>query len=163
MVRICAEENFHKKQGQDIVIHLAKGLPRQKAMVQDAINRWWWPTLMMFGPHDSDSPNSPALIRWRIKTKTNDQLRQTFVNQIVPELHDLGLSVPDPDLRFDPQSGDWIIGEIDWDEFWQVVKGHGPCNKERMEVRLRAHADGQWVREALMAYAARQANHKVSS
>jgi ring-1,2-phenylacetyl-CoA epoxidase subunit PaaA len=157
MVRICAEENFHKKQGQDIVIRMSRGTPRQKAMVQDAINRWWWPTLMMFGPHDGDSPNTPILMRWGIKTRTNDQLRQVFVNQVVPELHDLGLSVPDPDLRFDEASRDWKFGEIDWDEFWRVIKGQGPCNKERMEARRTAHADGAWVREALATYAARQA------
>lgn len=156
MVRISAEENFHKKQGQDIVIRMAQGTPHQKAMVQDAINRWWWPTLMMFGPHDSDSPNSAVLIRWGIKTKTNDELRQMYINQIVPELHDLGLNIPDPDLHFDEASGDWVIGEIDWDEFWRVIRGHGPCNKERMEAHIRAHEDGSWVREALSAYAAKQ-------
>jgi ring-1,2-phenylacetyl-CoA epoxidase subunit PaaA len=153
MVRICAEENFHKKQGQDIVIRMARGTPQQKAMVQDALNRWWWPTLMMFGPHDSNSPNSAILIRWGVKTKTNDELRQEFIDKIVPELHALGLSLPDPDLRFDEESGHWIPGEIDWDEFWRVVKGHGPCNKERMAARIKAHEDGQWVREALAAYA----------
>jgi ring-1,2-phenylacetyl-CoA epoxidase subunit PaaA len=156
MVRISAEENFHKKQGQDIVIRMAQGSPHQKAMVQDAINRWWWPTLMMFGPHDSDSPNSAVLIRWGIKTKTNDELRQIYINQIVPELHDLGLNIPDPDLHFDEASGNWLIGEIDWDEFWRVIRGHGPCNKERMEARIRAHEEGSWVREALSAYAAKQ-------
>jgi ring-1,2-phenylacetyl-CoA epoxidase subunit PaaA len=156
MVRICAEENFHKKQGQDIVIQMARGTPRQKAMVQDAINRWWWPTLMMFGPNDSDSPNTPVLMRWGIKTKTNDQLRQAFVNQVVPELLALGLSVPDPDLRYDEESGNWIFGQIDWEEFWRVIKGQGPCNKERMEARRAAHASGAWVREALAAYATRQ-------
>jgi ring-1,2-phenylacetyl-CoA epoxidase subunit PaaA len=153
MVRICAEENFHKKQGQDIVIRMARGTPSQRAMVQDAINRWWWPTMMMFGPHDSDSPNSAVLIRWGVKTKTNDELRQEFIDKIVPELHALGLTVPDPDLHYDEESGHWITGEIDWDEFWRVVKGHGPCNKERMEARVKAHEDGQWVREALAAYA----------
>jgi len=156
MVRISAEENFHKKQGQDIVIRMAQGTPRQKAMVQDAINRWWWPTLMMFGPHDSDSPNSAALIRWGIKTKTNDELRQMYINQIVPELLDLGLSIPDPDLHHDEESENWVIGEIDWDEFWRVIRGHGPCNKERIEARIRAHEEGSWVREALSAYAAKQ-------
>jgi ring-1,2-phenylacetyl-CoA epoxidase subunit PaaA len=156
MVRISAEENFHKKQGQDIVIRMAQGTPRQKAMVQDAINRWWWPTLMMFGPHDKDSPNTPVLTRWGIKTRTNDELRQTFVNQIVPELHALGLSVPDPDLHYDEKTGNWSTGPIDWDEFWRVVKGHGPCNKERMEARITAHEDGAWVREALAAYAEKQ-------
>jgi ring-1,2-phenylacetyl-CoA epoxidase subunit PaaA len=153
MVRICAEENFHKKQGQDIVIRMARGTARQKAMVQDAINRWWHPTLMMFGPHDSDSPNSGVLIRWGVKTKTNDELRQDFIDKIVPELHALELSIPDPELRFDEETGHWITGEIDWDEFWRVVKGHGPCNKERMQARIQAHEDGRWVREALAAYA----------
>lgn len=153
MVRISAEENFHKKQGQDLVIRMARGTPQQKAMVQDAINRWWWPTLMMFGPHDSDSPNSAVLIRWGVKTKTNDELRQEFVNKVVPELHALRLSIPDPKLHFDEASGNWVTGEIDWEEFWQVVKGYGPCNKERMEARIKAHEDGLWVREALAAYA----------
>jgi ring-1,2-phenylacetyl-CoA epoxidase subunit PaaA len=153
MVRICAEESFHMKQGQDIVIKLAQGNPRQRAIIQDAINRWWWPTLMMFGPHDSDSPNTPILVRWGIKTRTNDQLRQDFVNKIVPELHALGLTIPDPDLHYGEESGNWITGEIDWDEFWRVVKGHGPCNKERMEARIQAHEEGRWVREALAAHA----------
>jgi ring-1,2-phenylacetyl-CoA epoxidase subunit PaaA len=153
MVRISAEENFHKKQGQDIVIRLAGGTPRQKAMVQDAVNRWWWPTLMMFGPHDSGSPNTPILARWGIKTRSNDELRQEFVNIIVPELQTLGLTVPDSDLKYDETTGRWVHGPIDWDEFWQVVKGHGPCNIERMQVRRKAHEDGAWVREALAEYA----------
>jgi ring-1,2-phenylacetyl-CoA epoxidase subunit PaaA len=157
MVRICTEEGFHKKQGQEMVIRYARGTPRQRAMVQDAINRWWWPSLMMFGPHDSDSPNSPTLLRWRIKTRTNDQLRQEFVNELVPDLHTLGLSVPDPRLRFDEASGNWSIGPIDWDEFWRVVRGDGPCNKERLAARRQAHDDGLWVREALVAYATRLA------
>jgi ring-1,2-phenylacetyl-CoA epoxidase subunit PaaA len=156
MVRICAEENFHKKQGQDIVIRMAKGTPRQKAMVQDAINRWWWPTLMMFGPHDSESPNSAVLIRWGIKTKTNDELRQEFIDKIVPELHALGLSLPDLRLRYDEATGHWITGEIDWQEFWRVVKGFGPCNQERMEARTRAHEEGRWVRAAVAEYARKQ-------
>jgi ring-1,2-phenylacetyl-CoA epoxidase subunit PaaA len=156
MMRICAEENFHKKQGQDIVIRLATGTTRQKAMLQDAINRWWWPTLMMFGPHDSDSPNTPILARWGIKTRTNDELRQEFVNIIVPELQALALGIPDPNLHFDDKTGNWVCGTIHWDEFWQVVNGHGPCNVERMQVRQKAHNDGQWVREALEAYARKQ-------
>jgi ring-1,2-phenylacetyl-CoA epoxidase subunit PaaA len=156
MVRICAEENFHKKQGQDIVIRMSQGTARQKAMVQDAINRWWWPTLMMFGPHDSDSPNSAILIRWGIKTKTNDELRQEFIDKIIPELHALGLSVPDPDLHYNEGNRHWVSGKIDWDEFWRVVKGQGPCNKERMEARIRAHEDGRWVREAMQAYTAKE-------
>ncbi len=157
MVRICAEENFHKKQGQDLVIRMSQGTPQQKAMVQDSINRYWWPTLMMFGPPDSDSPNTPILQRWGIKTKTNDELRQTFINEIVPELHALGLSLPDPDLHFDQDTGNWITGPIDWAEFWRVVKGDGPCNKERMEARVNAHEEGHWVRLALAAYAQKQA------
>ena len=157
MLRICAEENFHKKQGQDQVIRLAGGTPRQKSMVQDAINRWWWPTLMMFGPPDKDSPNSAVLIRWGIKTRTNDELRQSFINQIIPELHALGLSVPDPDLHYDEDSGNWVHGPIDWDEFKRVIHGHGPCNQERMQARQQAHDDGLWVREALAAYAQRAA------
>lgn len=158
MVRISAEESFHMKQGQDIVIRLAQGSARQKAMVQDAINRWWWPTLMMFGPHDSDSPNTPILVRWGIKTKTNDELRQDFINRIVPELRALDLAIPDPELRYDEESGNWITGEIDWSEFWRVVRGHGPCNRERIEARAKAHEDGGWVREALDAYAKRSTN-----
>lgn len=157
MVRICAEEGFHKKQGQEMVIRYAQGTPAQKQMMQDAINRWWWPTLMMFGPHDSESANSPQLIRWGIKTKTNDELRQEFVNELVPALHALGLSVPDPDLRYDEASGNWISGEIDWDEFWRVIKGDGPMNAERLAARRKAHEDGRWVREALAAYAEKQA------
>jgi ring-1,2-phenylacetyl-CoA epoxidase subunit PaaA len=156
MVRICAEENFHKKQGQEIVIRMARGTPRQRAMVQDAINRWWWPTLMMFGPHDKDSPNSAVLLRWGIKSKTNDELRQEFIDKIVPELHALDLSLPDPHLHYDEGTGHWVTGEIDWEEFWRVVKGFGPCNKERLEARLRAHEEGRWVREAVAEYARKQ-------
>ncbi|MEJ2708144.1 MAG: 1,2-phenylacetyl-CoA epoxidase subunit A [Anaerolineales bacterium] len=155
MVRISAEESFHKKQGQDIVITMAQGTPSQKAMLQDAINRWWWPTLMMFGPHDSQSTNTPILVRWGIKTKTNDELRQSFVNQIIPELHALNLSVPDPELHYDQASGNWIHGPIDWDEFWRVIRGQGPCNRERMQARQEAHENGAWVRAALDAYAAK--------
>ena len=155
MVRISAEESFHKKQGQDLVIRMSQGTPRQRAMVQDAINRWWWPTLMMFGPPDEVSSNSAVLICWGVKTKTNDELRQTYLNQIVPELHALGLSIPDPELYYDETSTNWISGQIDWDEFWRVIHGQGPCNRERLEARRKAHRDGQWVREALAAYAAK--------
>lgn len=155
-IRICAEESFHMKQGKEMVIRMATGSPAQKEMVQDAINRWWWPTLMMFGPHDENSPNTPQLVRWGIKTKTNDELRQTFVNNLVPELHELGLSIPDPDLQFDEDSGNWVTGEIDWDEFWRVIRGDGPCNDERMTARRNAHETGQWVRQAVQAYAQRE-------
>lgn len=157
MIRICAEESFHRKQGMEIVLTLAQGTPAQRTMVQDAVDRWWWPTLMMFGPHDSESPNTPALVRWGIKTRTNDQLRQEFVNQTVPEAQVMGLTLPDPDLRFDAATGDWHFGEIDWGEFWRVVGGDGPCNRERMHARRTAHEDGLWVRQALAAFAARSA------
>lgn len=156
MVRICAEEGFHKKQGQEMVIQYALGTPFQKEMVQGAIDRWWWPTLMMFGLPDSESHHSVQLMKWGVKTKSNDELRQDFVNELVPELHAIGLSVPDPDLRFDEASGNWLIGEIDWDEFWRVVSGDGPLNKERLSARRAAHDDGLWVRDALEAYAARK-------
>lgn len=149
MLRICAEENFHKKQGQEIVMRMAKGTPQQRAMVQDAVNRWWFPTLMMFGPPDSDSPNTPILIRWGIKTKTNDELRQEFVDKIVPELLALGLTLPDPELRYGEQTKHWHFGAINWDEFWRVVNGKGPCNAERMATRRAAYENGAWVRTAI--------------
>jgi len=155
MIRICAEESFHYKQGMEIVLTLSQGTPAQRTMVQDAVRRWWWPTLMMFGPHDAQSPNTPMLVRWGIKTRTNDELRQEFVNQTVPDAHTMGLSLPDPELRFDEASGNWRFGEIDWDEFWRVVHGDGPCNRERLAARRAAHDDGLWVRQALEAYAAR--------
>jgi ring-1,2-phenylacetyl-CoA epoxidase subunit PaaA len=157
MLRISAEENFHKKQGQDQVIRLARGSSHQRSMVQDAVNRWWWPTLMMFGPPDKDSPNSTILIRWGIKTRTNDELRQAFIDQIIPELFTLGLSVPDPDLHYDEVSSNWVHGPINWDEFFRVIHGNGPCNKERMDARWQAQEEGLWVREALAAYAQRTA------
>ncbi len=135
----------------------------QKAMVQDALNRWWWPTLMMFGPPDEDSPNSQALTRWGIKTRTNDQLRQDFVDKLVPELLALDLTIPDPELHLDKATGSWVTGKINWDEFWRVVKGYGPCSKERLEARLRAQQEGQWVREALLAYAQKRAQNQVPS
>jgi ring-1,2-phenylacetyl-CoA epoxidase subunit PaaA len=137
------------------VIRYACGTPRQKEMVQDALNRWWWPSLMMFGPHDAASPNSRQLIRWGIKTKTNDELRQEFINKMVPDLQLLGLRVPDPALRYDEETENWISGEIDWDEFKRVVGGDGPCNKERLEARREAHERGLWVREAMAAYGER--------
>lgn len=156
MVRICMEENFHKKQGQEMVILYSQGTPKQRAMIQDAITRWWWPTLMMFGPHDADSPNSGMLIRWGIKTRTNDELRQDFINQLIPDLRACGLEIPDPAAHFDEATGNWQIGPIDWDEFWRVIKGDGPMNKERLAARRKAHDDGLWVREAAQAYAQKQ-------
>ena len=155
MVRICAEETFHHKQGKEMVIQYAQGTPFQRQMVQDSINRWWWPTLMMFGPHDSDSPNSATLIKWGIKTKTNDELRQEFINEMVADLTAVNLTLPDPDLHFDEVSGNWMTGPIDWDEFWRVVRGNGPCNTERLAARQEAHENGRWVREAMASFATR--------
>lgn len=156
MIRICKEENFHKRQGYEIVVTLANGTDAQRAMLQEAVDRWWWPTLMMFGPRDSASSNSDDLLRWKVKKKTNDELRQHFVNITVPQAHGLGLTLPDPALRYDEESGDWVFGEIDWDEFWQVVKGNGPCNHERLAARQHAHDQGAWVRDAAAAYAEKQ-------
>jgi len=156
MVRICTEETFHHKQGKEMVIRYAQGTSKQREMAQDALNRWWWPSLMMLGPHDADSPNTPQLVKWGVKTKTNDEVRQEFINEHAPELLEAGLQIPDPELRYDEATGNWVHGPIDWDEFWRVVKGDGPCNKARLEARNRAHEEGRWVREALEAYAARK-------
>ena len=155
MVRICKEENFHKRQGYELCATLARGTPAQKAMVQDAVNRWWWPSLMMFGPHDKDSPHSGDLLKWRVKQKGNDELRQRFVNLTVPQAQAIGLTLPDPKLHKDEATGDWLIGEIDWSEFYQVIAGNGPMNHERIAARRAAHEEGAWVREAAAAYAAK--------
>ncbi len=156
MIRICTEENFHKKQGYEICVTMAKGTPEQKAMLQDAVDRFWWPTLMMFGPSDKDSANSAELFKWKVKQKSNDTLRQHFVNITVPQAHAMGLTLPDPDLEYDEETKSWTFGEIDWDEFWAVVRGNGPCNRERMRARRKAHEQGAWVRAAAKAYAAKQ-------
>ncbi len=156
MVRICKEENFHKRQGYEICTVLAKGTPAQKAMLQDAVNRFWWPSLMMFGPSDTNSPNSAELLKWRVKRKTNDELRQRFINLTVPQAIAIGLTLPDPDLKLNTETGDWNFGAIDWSEFQDVVKGNGPCNRERLEARREAHSEGEWVRAAATAYAAKQ-------
>jgi len=153
MIRICKEENFHKKQGFEIVATMAQGTPAQRKMVQDAVNRWWWPTLMMFGPHDKDSPNSAELTKWRVKKQSNDELRQRFINQSVQQAQLVGLTLPDPELKYNEETGDWDHGPIDWDEFWRVVKGNGPCNQERLDAKRRAFYDNAWVREAAEAYA----------
>ena len=162
MVRICKEESFHQRQGYEIMLTLCNGTPEQKAMAQDALNRWWWPSLMMFGPHDADSPHTAQSMKWKLKRKTNDELRQQFVDQTVPQADLLGIKIPDPVLTFNPESGHYDFGNIDWDEFWQVVKGHGPCNKERMEARVGAWEEGSWVREAAMTYAEKQEKKKVA-
>ncbi|HEX9894085.1 MAG TPA: 1,2-phenylacetyl-CoA epoxidase subunit PaaA [Gemmatimonadales bacterium] len=157
MLRICKEENFHKRQGYEIMATLAAGTPAQKRMAQDALDRWWWPSLMMFGPSDRDSPNSADLIKWGVKKKTNDELRQRFIDLTVPQAEAIGLTIPDPELRYDADTKHWLSGPIDWDEFHQVITGNGPCNRERLAARQAAHRNGAWVREAAETYAAKQA------
>ena len=156
MIRICKEESFHQRQGYEIMLTLCRGTPEQRAMAQDALNRWWWPALMMFGPPDSESQHTAQSMRWKIKRFTNDELRQKFVDATVPQGLYLGLTFPDPDLRFDPETGHWRFGAIDWEEFRRVLAGYGPCNRERLEARRRAHAEGAWVREAALANAAKR-------
>jgi ring-1,2-phenylacetyl-CoA epoxidase subunit PaaA len=163
MIRICKEENFHKRQGYEICATLANGTPAQKAMVQDAVNRFWWPSLMMFGPSDKDSPNSAELLRWRVKRKTNDELRQRFVNLTVPQAQAIGLTLPDPDLRFNAETKNWDFGEIDWAEFFEVIKGNGPCNRERLDARNKAHDEGEWVRAAATAHATKHAKKSTEA
>ncbi|HTR77333.1 MAG TPA: 1,2-phenylacetyl-CoA epoxidase subunit PaaA [Gemmatimonadaceae bacterium] len=153
MIRICKEENFHKRQGYEIMMVLAGGTAAQHAMAQDALNRWWWPSIMMFGPHDAASSNSEELTRWGIKRKSNDELRQRFINLTVAQAQAIALTIPDPELRYNEETENWDFGEIDWDEFWRVVKGDGPCNRERLAARRKAHADGEWVRAAAVAHA----------
>lgn len=156
MVRICKEESFHQRQGYEIMMHLAKGTPEQKAMAQDALNRWWWPSIMMFGPRDEDSPNSAQSMKWKIKRKSNDELRQEFIDKTVPQAEFIGLTVPDPDLKWNEEKGQYDFGEINWDEFYQVIKGNGPCNKQRLDARQKAFDDGKWIREAANAYAEKE-------
>jgi ring-1,2-phenylacetyl-CoA epoxidase subunit PaaA len=165
MVRICKEESFHQRQGFDSLLVLSQGTAEQKAMCRDAINRWWWPSLMMFGPKDSESPNSEQSIKWKIKRKTNDELRQQFVDMIAEQIKILGMTLPDENLKWNNERGHYDFGEINWDEFWAVVKGNGPCNKERLAARQKAHDNGEWVRAAAVAYAnkkANKANQKVA-
>jgi ring-1,2-phenylacetyl-CoA epoxidase subunit PaaA len=153
MIRVCKEESFHQRQGYEIMLTLARGTPEQKALAQDALNRWWWPCLMMFGPPDTESQHSDQSTKWKIKRFSNDELRQKFVDATVPQGHYLGLTFPDPELRLDEETGHWQFGAIDWNEFKQVLAGNGPCNRERLAARRRAHEDGAWVREAAAAYA----------
>lgn len=156
MVRICKEESFHQRQGFESLLVLSKGTTEQKAMCQDAINRWWWPSLMMFGPKDAESTNSDQSMKWKIKRKTNDELRQQFVNMAVEQVKLLGMTLPDSDLKFNEVTGQYDFGEIHWNEFWAVVKGNGPCNRQRLEARNKAHEEGKWVRKAALAYAKKQ-------
>src|SRR5271165_4989545 len=163
MVRICREESFHQRQGYDIMLRLAQGTPEQKRMAQDALDRWWWPALMMFGPPDSQSTHSGESQRWKIKRFSNDELRQKFVDFTVPQAKYLGLTVPDPKLRWNEAQQRHEFGTIDWSEFEQVLKGNGPCNAERLEVRRRAHIEGAWVREAASAHAEKQRQRRVAA
>lgn len=156
MVRICKEESFHQRQGYEIMMNLSNGTQEQKDMAQDALNRWWWPSLMMFGPTDDKSPNSTKSIAWRIKRKTNDELRQEFVDKTVPQAKFLGLSIPDDNLKWNSDLDQYDFGDIDWDEFYSVINGNGPCNIERIAARKKAHSEGMWVREAATAYAKKQ-------
>ena len=163
MIRICKEESFHQRQGFDILRVLCEGTDEQKEMAQDAMNRWWWPSLMMFGPSDKDSVHTAQSMRWGIKQATNDDLRQKFVDQTVPQADWLGLKVPDPQLKWNEDKGGYDFGEPDWNEFFTVVKGNGPCNKERMEARRKAWDDGAWFRDGLMAHAEKKRAAKVAA
>jgi ring-1,2-phenylacetyl-CoA epoxidase subunit PaaA len=153
MVRICKEESFHQRQGFEILLVLSKGTDEQKAMCQDAIDRWWWPSLMMFGPPDSESTNSEQSMKWKIKRKTNDELRQNFVDMCAEQVRVLGMKIPDDRLKWNEERMHYDFGEINWDEFWNVVKGNGPCNKQRLDARRKAWEEGEWVREAAAAFA----------
>ncbi|WP_046245967.1 1,2-phenylacetyl-CoA epoxidase subunit PaaA [Hymenobacter terrenus] len=156
MVRVCKEESFHQRQGFEIMQTLCEGAPAQKEMAQEALNRWWWPTLMMFGPKDADSPNTEQSMKWRIKRFTNDELRQKFVDMMVPQAEFLGLTVPDEKVKWNEARQAYDFGEVDWNEFWAVVKGNGLCNHERLQARVQAHEEGAWVREAALAHAAKR-------
>ena len=153
MVRVCKEESFHQRQGYEIMLKLCQGSVEQKAMAQDALNRWWWPSISMFGPNDAESPHSAQSMKWKIKRFSNDELRQKFIDATVPQAEILGISIPDPDLKWNEKTSHYDFGEIDWDDFWNVVKGNGPCNKHRIATRKKAYDNGTWVREAAMAYA----------
>ncbi len=157
MVRICKEESFHQRQGFELLLSLSKGSEAQRKMCQDAINRWWWPSIMMFGPTDDASPNSEQSMRWKIKRFSNDELRQKFVDMIAEQVKILGMTLPDPDLKWNEARGHYDFGAINWEEFWQVISGNGPCNKQRLDTRRKAWEDGAWVREAAAAHAAKKA------
>ena len=156
MIKICKEESFHQRQGYEIMSEMANGTKEQKEMAQDALNRFWWPSIMMFGPHDSDSPRTGNAMKWKIKRKTNDELRQDFIDKTVAQAELIGLQIPDPELKWNEERGSYDFGEIDWDEFWSVVNGNGPCNEQRLNHHIKAHKEGEWVREAAKAYAEKQ-------
>ncbi|HCX20600.1 MAG TPA: 1,2-phenylacetyl-CoA epoxidase subunit A [Cytophagales bacterium] len=160
MVRICKEESFHQRQGYEIMLTLCNGTPEQKALAQDALNRWWWPSLMMFGPRDAESPHTEQSMKWKIKRKTNDELRQQFIDITKPQADILGISIPDPDLKWNEERGHYDFGDIDWDEFWQVVNGNGQCNKDRIAAKQKAWDEGAWVRNAAVAHAEKKEHKK---
>ncbi len=161
MVRVCKEESFHQRQGFDIMMTLANGSEEQKAMAQDALNRWWWPSLMMLGPTDAESVHTEQSMKWKLKRKTNDELRQQFVDQTVPQAEMIGLTIPDINLKWNEETKRYDFGEMNWDEFWQVVKGHGPCNKIRLDARKNAWNNGKWVRDAAMTHAEKHSNEEL--
>ncbi|GAA1594485.1 1,2-phenylacetyl-CoA epoxidase subunit A [Actinomadura kijaniata] len=163
MIRICKEESFHQRQGYELLMTMMRGTDAQREMVQDAVDRWWWPSLMMFGPPDANSPNTAQSMAWKIKRHTNDELRQKFVDMTVPQAERLGVTLPDPELRWNPERGHHDFGEPDWDELKRVISGDGPCNAERLERRRRAHEDGAWVREAALAHARKHAPEKEAA
>lgn len=163
MIRVCKEESFHQRQGFSIMLNMANGTPAQKRMAQDAINRWWWPALMMFGPNDSESEHSAQSIKWKIKRFSNDELRQRFLDMTVPQCQLLGCTPPDADLKWNESTGHWEMGPIDWDEFWNVVKGNGKCNKQRLDQRRQAYENGQWVRDAAQAHAAKKSTQNTAA
>lgn len=152
MVRICKEESFHQRQGYEIMCDMMNGTEDQRKMAQDAINRWWWPSLMMFGPKDNDSPNSQRAMKWKIKRESNDKLRQKFIDKTIGQAEFIGLVVPDPDLNWNEETQHYDFGQINWEEFYEVIKGKGPCNKQRLETHIRAHNEGEWVRETAKEY-----------
>lgn len=163
MVRICKEESFHQRQGFEILLTLSRGTEAQKAMCQDAINRWWWPSIMMFGPADDASPHTAQSMKWKIKRFTNDELRQKFVDICADQVKILGMELPDPELKWNAERGHYDFGKINWEEFWQVISGNGPCNKERIAARVKAHEEGAWVREAATAFATKRAQKQSAA
>lgn len=162
MVRVCKEESFHQRQGFEIVMNLAQGTPEQKALAQDSLNRWWWPSLMMFGPDDASSKHTAQSMQWKIKRSTNDELRQQFVDVTVPQAEMIGLKIPDNDLKWNEERQSYDFGKINWDEFMNVIQGNGPCNKDRVDTRRKAKEEGMWVREAASAYAEKRKAKKAS-
>lgn len=163
MVRICKEESFHQRQGYEIMLKMARGTPEQRQMAQDALNRWWWPALMMFGPPDDKSIHSAQSMKWKIKRQSNDELRQEFIDKTVPQAEYLGLTIPDPHLKWNEERKHYDYGPIDWEEFYQVINGNGPCNRQRLRDRIKAHEEGAWVREAALAYAQKKQAKKSAA